>query len=138
MTDLEGKWQYQSFRPEPIALSVGVAKPPFEAWSSVGDVTIDAGSKSGTLTFSPPPIAITLALTLTVTDGDPESVSISAVGALPNGAPFTNTLHGWLVPLDPSKPIATDNPAVIRGSIVQTSAAATPKFTTGFFVIKRV
>ena len=150
LSDLAGKWKYQSYRPNPVSLSAQSRTPEFVAWSPPGDVTIDTDGSTGKLAFDDPanrgtPLLV-LPLKLTVSDGNPEQISILAAVTLAPGFTFSNELVGWFVPADPSKPIGTDNPGVIRGSIIQTSPSLPPKagaeppppaFTTGFFVLER-
>lgn len=143
VTNLEGKWKYQSYCPVPVSLSALSRTPGFVAWSPPGDVTIDAGSTTGTLVFKDLN-NLTLALKLSVAEATPVRVSISADLPSHPGA-FTNELVGWFVPAGLSKPAGTDNPGVIRGSIVQTSPSppaqpsappSPPALTTGFFVLE--
>ena len=60
---------------------------------------------------------------------------------LPGGKQFTNELQGWFVPAELGQEAGKDNPLVVRGSIVQTSADIAPTspqpiFTTGFFILE--
>ena len=136
---LEGKWKYQSFRPEPGSIDTNPRPPAFVKWSPPGIVTIDSSGTAGILEFTGTPIK--LKLELKYTEGNPARVAISAVMPLPNGKAFTNELEGWLVPSQLGKAVGNDNPLVIRGSIVQTSddiapTCPQPKFTTGYFVLE--
>jgi hypothetical protein len=142
---LKGQWKYQSFRPKPELLVVQDQKPVFVDFSPViGDVTID-GEGRGKLIFNIPANGATPAYALELElkmelvisgDGAPK-LSCSAIGKLPNKADFINKLEGYLVPADLSKPPGTGNPLVVRGAVVQTTKAAAPQYTTGFFVMER-
>jgi hypothetical protein len=135
MPKFEGQWKYQSYRPDPVAVTTNATPPTFVPWSPPGVVTIDAGGTTGKLEFTGTPIK--LDLKIQVTDGSPGSLAISAVMKLPGDKQFTNELQGWFIPAEPGK----NTPLVVRGSIVQTSAdiAKTnpqPMLTTGFFVLE--
>ena len=139
MVKFEGKWKYQSYRPNPGSLAADPTPPIFVRWSPDGVVTIDQGGTTGTLEFTGTPIK--LALKIQVTDGSPGRLSASAVMKLPGDKQFTNELQGWFVPAKLGQEVGKDNPLVVRGSIVQTSAdiARTdpqPMFTTGFFILE--
>lgn len=146
MIKLDGKWKYQSYRPEPGSLATDTDPPKFVSWSprGVGMVTIDDGGTTGTLEFTGTPIK--LDLKIQVTDANPRRLSISAAMDLPGGKQFTNELQGWFVPaqLKLGQEVGEDNPPLsVRGSIVQTSADIAPInpqpiFTTGFFVLERL
>ena len=144
MVKFEGKWKYQSYRPDPGSFAADREHPPkLEPWSPPGVVTIDEGGTTGELEFTvptgPPP---KLTLQIQVTEGSPGRLSVSAAMKLPGGKQFTNELQGWFVPAKLGKEVGEDNPLVVRGSIVQTSADiaapkdAQPMFTTGFFVLE--
>jgi hypothetical protein len=144
MVKFEGKWKYQSYRPDPGSVAADPAnRPKFVAWSPPGVATIDEGGTTGTLEFTvptgPPP---KLTLQIEVTEGSPGRLSVSAAMTLPGGNQFTNELQGWFVPAKPGQEVGEDNPLVVRGSIVQTSADIAPKdreqpmFTTGFFILE--
>ena len=45
---------------------------------------------------------------------------------LPGDKQFTNELQGWFVPAKLGQEVGKDNPLVVRGSIVQTSADIAP------------
>ncbi|MBC7819169.1 MAG: hypothetical protein IAG10_19945 [Planctomycetaceae bacterium] len=137
---LEGKWKYQSYRPDPASLAADPNNPTFVQFSPPGVVTIDEGGTTGKLVFATTP-PIKLDLKFKVTDGTPAKLSISAVMNLPMGKKFTNELEGWFVPSKLGQEVGKDNPLVVRGSIVQTSEDIAPKnpqpkFTTGFFVLE--
>ena len=142
MVKFEGKWKYQSYRPDPGSVAADPARPTlFEPWSppDLGLATIDEGGTTGTLEFTGTPIKLTLQIQLT--DGSPATLSVSAAMTLPGGNQFTNELRGWFVPANLEEEVGEDNPLVVRGSIVQTSAdiAKTnpqPMFTIGFFVLE--
>jgi hypothetical protein len=137
----EGKWKYQSYRPEPVAIPAAYDHQFFKKWSPPGDVTIVAGDKSGTLEFKKPngDVYLTLNLTCTVTQGNPARVSVTAVGKLPpTGAPLTNELQGYVVLKTPGSPVDDKNPLVVRGMIVQTSESDVPANTVGYFVLEPV
>jgi hypothetical protein len=141
----EGKWKYQSYRPEPGSIAADPDnEPKFVVWSPPGVATIDEGGTTGTLEFTvaagPAP---KLSLQIEVTQGSPARLSVSATMPLPGGKQFTNELHGWFVPAKLGQEVGEDNPLVVRGSIVQTSAdiATPPKgpqpvLTTGFFILE--
>ena len=136
MENIEGKWNYQSYRPEPGCVAADPTPPRFVRWSPPGVVVIDKGGKTGKLEFTGTPIK--LDLKLQVTDGSPAGLSICATMKLPKDEEFTNELQGWFVPTK----LGEDTPLVVRGSIVQTSADIAPKnpqpiFTTGYFVLER-
>jgi len=144
MVKFEGKWKYQSYRPDPGSVAADPKQPPtFVRWSPPGVVTIDEGGTTGTLEFTvpsgPPP---KLTLQFQVTEGSPGRLSVSASMKLPGGKQFTNELQGWFVPAKLGEEVGEDNPLVVRGSIVQTSADiadpkdAQPMFTTGFFILE--
>ncbi len=140
---LAGKWTYQSYRPDPGSLAAEPKNPTFVRFSPPGVVTIDEGGATGTLEFarpSPQP-PLKLALKIQFADGNPAKVFISAVMKLSETKNFTNELQGWLVPAKLGQEVGKDNPLVVRGSIVQTSADIAlmdpqPIFTTGFFVLQ--
>lgn len=142
MVKFAGKWKYQSYRPDPGSVGADPARPTlFEPWSppALGVATIDEGGTTGTLEFTGTPIKLTLQIQ--VTDGSPATLFVSAAMKLPGGNQFTNELHGWFVPAKLEEPVGEDNPLVVRGSIVQTSAdiaktSPQPMFTTGFFVLE--
>jgi hypothetical protein len=142
MMKFEGKWKYQSYRPDPSSLAADPKPPTFVPWSPPGVVTIDECGTTGKLEFTRPPI--TLDLKFQVTDGSPRGLSISAAMP-PGGKQFTNELQGWFVPAKLGDPVdEANNPLVVRGSIVQTSEdiipppapARQPMFTTGFFILE--
>ena len=141
MVKFEGKWKYQSYRPNPGSLAADPEPPTFIRWSPPGVVTIDPSGTSGTLELTmPPPIPpLKLALKIQVVEGSPRRLSISAVMELSGDKQFTNELQGWFVPAT----LGEDTPLIVRGSIVQTSADIAPTnpqpiFTTGFFVLERL
>ncbi len=138
----EGKWKYQSYRPDPGFVAADPYSPRFVHWSPPGVVTIDEGGTTGTLELampSPRP-PLKLALKIQIAAGSPATVSISAVMMLPGDKQFTNELRGWLVPAKLGQEVGKDNPLVVRGSIVQTSGDIAPVpqpiYTTGFFVLE--
>jgi hypothetical protein len=142
MVKFEGKWKYQSYRPDPGSVDADRKEIlTFKAWSPPGVVTIDEGGTTGTLEFTvptgPPP---KLTLQIQVTEGSPGSLSVSATMKLPGDKQFTNELQGWFVPAKLGQEVGEDNPLVVRGTIVQTSAdiASNPQpvFTTGFFSLE--
>ena len=100
--------------------------------------TIDEGGTTGTLEFTGTLVKLTLQIQ--VTDGSPERLSVSAAMKLPGGKQFTNELQGWFVPAKLGQEVGENNPLVVRGSIVQTSADIAedpqPMFTAGFFVLE--
>ena len=139
MVKFEGKWKYQSYRPEPGSLAADPTDPKFVRWSPPGEMTIDQGGATGTLEFTGIPNKIRL--NIQVTDGSPGGLSISAVMKLPGDKQFTNELQGRFVPAKLGQEVGKDNPLVVRGSIVQTSADIAPTnpqpmFTTGFFTLE--
>ncbi len=139
MVKFEGRWKYQSFRPDPGSVAADPNPPTFVRWSPPGVVTVDQGGTTGTLEFTGTPIK--LDLKIVVTDGTLGGLSVSAVMKLPGGKLFTNELQGVFVPAELGQEAGKDNPLVVRGSIVQTSAdiaptAPQPMFTTGFFVLE--
>jgi len=139
MVTFEGKWKYQSYRPEPGSVASEPTAPTFVRWSPPGLVSVDQGGTTGTLEFVGTPLK--LDLTILVTDAALGRLSVSAVMKLPSGKLFTNELQGCFVPSKLGQEIGKDNPLVVRGCIVQTSAdiapaAAQPIFTTGFFVLE--
>jgi hypothetical protein len=139
MVKFEGKWKYQSYRPDPGSLAADPTDPKFVRWSPPGEVTIDQGGATGTLEFTGIPNKISL--NIQVTDGSPGGLSISAVMKLPGDKQFTNELQGRFVPAKLGQEVGKDNPLVVRGSIVQTSADIAPTnpqpmFTTGFFTLE--
>ena len=145
MSKFEGKWNYQSYRPEPGSVATGSTPPTFVPWSQLGEVTVDTGGTTGKLVFPgiPPKVPpITLDLKFQRTDGSPEGLHIWAVLNLPNGKQFTNELQGWFVPatLKLGEAVDENTPLVVRGTIVQTSEDIAPVpqpiFTTGFFVLE--
>ncbi|WP_157899448.1 hypothetical protein [Luteitalea pratensis] len=130
----EGRWKYQSYRPDPGSVATDPNPPTFVPWSPPGVVTVDQGGTTGTLEFTGTPIK--LDLKFVVMDGTPAGLSASAVMKLPGGKQFTNELHGHFVPAELGQEAGKDNPLVVRGSIVQTSAdiaptVPQPMFTTG-------
>ena len=138
MVKFEGKWKYQSYRPDPAPQAADTTPRTFARWSPPGVVTIDQGGTTGELEFTGTPIK--LALKIRVSDGSPGRLSVSATMQLPGGKQFTNELEGWFVPSRLGQEVGADNPLVVRGSIVQTSADIAPTnpqpiFTTGFFVL---
>jgi hypothetical protein len=142
MMKFEGKWKYQSYRPDPGSLAADPNPPTFVRWSPPGMVTIDEGGTTGKLVFTGTP-PIMLDLKFQVTDGSPRGLSISAAMKLPGGKQFTNELQGWFVPAKLGEAVdEANNPLVVRGSIVQTSEdiapppARQPMFTTGFFILE--
>ena len=139
MVKFEGKWKYQSYRPDPGSVAADPTPPTFVRWSPPGVVTIDQGGTTGNLEFTGTPIKLTLQIQ--VTDGSPGRLSVSAAMKLPGGKQFTNELQGWFVPAKLGQEVGKDNPLVVRGSIVQTSADIAPTdpqpmFTTGFFILE--
>ena len=106
----------------------------------MGVVTIDEGGTTGTLEFTGTPIKLTLQIQ--VTEGSPGRLSVSAAMKLPGDKQFTNELQGWFVPAKLGEEVGEENPLVVRGSIVQTSADiappkdAQPMFTTGLFILE--
>ena len=139
MVKFEGKWKYQSYRPEPGSLAAGLTPPTFVRWSPPGVVTIDEGGTTGKLEFTGTPIK--LDLKIQVTDGSPGGLFVSAAMKLPGDKQFTNELQGWFAPAKLGQEVGNDNPIVVRGSIVQTSADIAPAnpqptYTTGFFVLE--
>jgi hypothetical protein len=140
MTNLEGKWKYQSYRPDPVSVSSDAAAPTFVKWSPLGVVMIDAGGITGKLEFPGTPLK--LDLKLEVIDGKPERVSISAAMKLSATAEFTNELTGCLVPAELGQSVDDGKPLAVRGSIVLTSKDIAqidpqPIYTTGYFVLER-
>jgi len=145
MPTLEGKWKYQSYRPDPGSVAaVPAATQAFVPWSPPdhGEVTIDKGDATGILEFTG--TKIKLNLNIQVTDGDPARLFISASVDLGGGKQFTNELQGWIVPATLGDAVGGNTPLVVRGSVVQTSEDIVPKdknpqpiFTTGFFVLTR-
>lgn len=137
MVKLDGRWKYQSYRPEPGSLAADPEPPKFVSWSppGIGLVTIDKGGTTGTLEFTGTPIK--LDLKIQVTNGSPGGLSISAAMKLSVDKQFTNELQGWFVKVDDES-----NPLVVRGSILQTSEDIAPipqpMFTTGFFILERL
>jgi hypothetical protein len=138
MMKFEGKWKYQSYRPDPGSFSTESLPPTLVRWSPPGIVTVDEDGSTGKLQFTAVPI--TLDLKLQVIDGSPGKLIASAVMKLPSGGQFTNELQGWFVPAKLGEEISSDNPLVVRGSIVQTSQdiakPSQPMYTTGFFVLE--
>ena len=139
MVKFEGKWKYQSYRPDPGSYAADPTPPSLVRWSPPGVVTIDQGGSTGELVFTGTPIK--LALKIRVTDGSPGRLSASAEMKLPGDKQFTNELQGWFVPSQLGKEVGKDNPLVVRGSIVQTSSDIAPTnpqpmFTTGFFILE--
>ena len=139
MVKFEGKWKYQSYRPDPGSHAADPKPPTFVRWSPPGVVTIDQGGTTGKLEFTGTPIK--LALKIQVTDGSPGGLSVSAAMKLPGEKQFTNELQGWFVPAKLGQEVGKDNPLVVRGSIVQTSSDIAPTnpqpmFTTGFFSLE--
>jgi len=138
MVKFEGKWKYQSYRPDPGSLAANPEPPTFVCWSSPGLVTIDEGGTTGKLEFTTPPIRLDLKFQRT--DGSPERLYISAVMNLSGGKQFTNELQGWFVPATLGEAVDANTRFVVRGSIVQTSADIArdpqPIFTTGFFILE--
>ncbi|MFM9966552.1 MAG: hypothetical protein ACKV2Q_35695 [Planctomycetaceae bacterium] len=148
MVKFEGKWKYQSYRPNPGSVAADpkpatneYPNPPnFIPWSPPGVVTVGECGTTGTLEFTGIPNK--LDLKIQVTEGSLGGLSISAVMNLPGGRQFTNELQGWFVPAQLGQEVGKENPLVVRGSIVQTSADIAPKpqpiFTTGFFVLEPI
>ncbi|MEM9273767.1 MAG: hypothetical protein AAGA80_12490 [Cyanobacteria bacterium P01_F01_bin.143] len=142
MTKFEGKWKYQSFRPDPGSLSTDRENAKFVLWSPSGEVTVDKSGATGTLVLvTDDGIVLNIGLKINTIEGSPDQLSISAVMPLPGGKKFTNELHGWFVPKILGQDIGDDNPLVVRGSIVQTSPDIDqddpqPIYTTGFFVLE--
>ena len=139
MVKFEGKWKYQSYRPDPGSHAADPTPPTLVRWSPPGVVTIDQGGTTGELVFTGTPIK--LALKIHVTEGSPGRLSVSAAMNLPGGKQFTNELQGWFVPSQLGKEVGKDNPLVVRGSIVQTSSDIAPTnpqpmFTAGFFILE--
>lgn len=139
MVTFDGKWKYQSYRPEPASHGADPTPPTFVRWSPPGVVTIDQSGTTGELEFTGTPIK--LALKIHVSDGSPAGLSISATMKLPGNKQFTNELQGWFVPSQLGQEVGKDNPLLVRGSIVQTSSDIAPTnpqpmFTTGFFVLE--
>ena len=139
MMKFEGRWKYQSYRPDSSSVAAVPIPPTFVRWSPPGVVTVDPGGTTGKLEFTGTPIK--LDLKIRVTDGSPGGLSVSAVMQLPGGKQFTNELQGWFVPAGLEQEAGNDNPLVVRGSIVQTSADIAPTgpqpiFTTGFFILE--
>ena len=135
----EGKWKYQSYRPEPVSLTADTSNPSFVRWSPPGVVSINEGGKTGQLEFPGTPIK--LELKCDIVEGTPAKLFISAVMNLPDGTPFTNELAGVFVPTVLGKDVSNANPLVVRGTIVQTSGDVAPankqlQFTTGYFVLE--
>lgn len=135
----EGKWKYQSYRPDPASLAADPSNPSFVRWSPPGVVTINEGGATGQLVF--PGLPIKLDLKCEVVAGTPSKVFIAAVMHLPGGKQFTNELAGAFVPAQLGQEVSKTNPLVVRGTIVQTSddiapANPQPNFTTGFFVLE--
>ena len=139
MVKFAGKWKYQSYRPEPSAPTAVPTPPTLVRWSPPGEVTVDEGGTTGKLVFPGTPIS--LDLKFHVSDGSPGALTVSAEMKLPGGKQFTNELRGWFVPDKLGQEVSKDNPLVVRGSIVQTSADIAPTtpqpiYTTGFFVLE--
>ncbi|MGH9198634.1 MAG: hypothetical protein ACRD1T_23235 [Acidimicrobiia bacterium] len=139
MVKFEGKWKYQSYRPDAGSIAAGPTPPTFVSWSPPGEVTIDEGGTTGKLEFKVP--AIKLDLKIQVTEGNPGGLSISAAMKLPGDKQFANDSQGWFVPAKLEQEVGKDNPLVVRGSIVQTSEDIAqkkpqPMYTTGFFVLE--
>jgi hypothetical protein len=139
MVNFGGKWRYQSYRPDPGSLAAGTTPPTFVPWSPPGKVTIDEGGTTGKLEFTGTPIK--LDLKIQATDGRPGGLFVSAAMKLPGDKQFTNELQGRFVPAKLGQEVGPDNPLVVRGSIVQTSADIAPTdpqpiYTTGFFVLE--
>ncbi len=135
----EGKWKYQSYRPDHVSLGTEETVPTFVRWSPTGVVNINEGGTKGQLEFPGAPIK--LDLKCKVVAGTPTKVFITAVMKLPGGKQFTNELAGVFVPAKLGQDISAVNPLVVRGTIVQTSddiapANKQPKFTTGYFVLE--
>jgi len=110
MVKFEGKWKYQSYRPDPGSVAADPKQPPtFVRWSPPGVVTIDEGGTTGTLEFTvpsgPPP---KLTLQFQVTKGSPGRLSVSASMKLPGGKQFTNELQGWFVPAKLGEEVGED------------------------------
>src|SRR6478672_12322696 len=127
MVKFEGKWKYQSYRPDPGSVGADPKETlTFVRWSppDVGVVTIDEGGTTGTLEFTGTPIKLTLQIQ--VTEGSPGRLSVSAAMKLPGDKQFTNELQGWFVPAKLGEEVGEENPLVVRGSIVQTSADIAP------------
>jgi len=139
MVKFEGKWKYQSYRPDPGSIAADPTLPNFVPWSPPGVVTIEQGGTTGKLEFTGTPI--TLDLKFQITDGSPGGLTIAAIMKLPGGKQFTNELQAWFVPAKLGQEVDASNPLVVRGSVVQTSADIAPanpqpEFTTGFFILE--
>ena len=141
MVKFEGKWKYQSYRPDPGSVADRKETLTFKAWSPPGVVTVDEGGTTGELELTVRTgQTIKLTLQIQVTEGSPGRLSVSATMKLPGDKQFTNELQGWFVPAKLGEEVGEDNPLVVRGSIVQTSADIAkdpqPVFTTGFFILE--
>ena len=142
MVKFEGKWKYQSYRPDPGSVDADRKETlTFKAWSPPGVVTVDEGGTTGELELTVRTgQTIKLTLQIQVTEGSPGRLSVSATMKLPGDKQFTNELQGWFVPAKLGEEVGEDNPLVVRGSIVQTSADIAkdpqPVFTTGFFILE--
>lgn len=139
MVKFQGKWKYQSYRPDPSSVAAAATPPTFTRWSPAGVVTIDEGGTTGKLEFTGTPIKLDLEIQMT--DGSTPLLSVSAVMKLPGGKQFTNELKGWFVPAILGEDVSGGNPLVVRGCIMQTSADIAPVNpqpigTTGFFVLE--
>lgn len=141
MVKFVGKWKYQSFRPEPGSTPAAPTAPTFVTWSPPGVVTMDECGTTGVLEFTGTPIK--LDLKIQVIDGTPAGISVSAGMKLPGDKQFTNELHGSFVPAKLGQEVGKDNPLVVRGFIVQTSADIAPInpqpiYATGYFVLEPI
>ena len=73
MMKLEGKWKYQSYRPNPGSVAAVPEPPQFVRWSPPGVATIDPGETTGKLEFTGTPIKLELKLQRTA--GTPERLA---------------------------------------------------------------
>ena len=94
MMKFEGKWKYQSYRPDPGSLAADPNPPTFVPWSPPGVVTIDECGTTGKLEFTGTPI--TLDLKFQVTDGSPRGLSISAAMSCPGANNSRTSCKGGL------------------------------------------
>ena len=141
MPEFKGKWKYQSFRPNPSSISTDPNSSTFIPWSPPGTVTVNEDGTTGKLKFKG--LEVEIDLKIHVVDEGFDRLWVSAVMQLSEGKQFTNELQGWFVPKNHEQEVGKDNPLVIRGSIVQTSADFGPKksenqgiYTTGYFVLE--
>jgi hypothetical protein len=150
MREIEGTWFLQVYRPDPGSSftadlipgpsPVFPIPPRFVSWMNVGIVKIDRGGTTGTLEVFLG-TSTKHSLHFRVADGSPATLSASAAMTLPSGKKLTHELQGWFVPKRLGQEVGKDNPLVVRGSIVQTSAGIAeadeqPMFTTGLFVLQ--